>query len=113
MNTIQEVIMKLSSDVLLANAKVSSVIDSIIDTCNTGNSWLIAGSDYIALKNDDWFVVDKYNYAINGKHIIIGHPAYISASGALNIFNKRLIVCDDSTPIIDDSIEWNAIIIRN
>lgn len=113
MNTIQEVIMKLSSDVLLTNAKVSSVIDSIVDTCNTGNSWLIAGADNIAYKNNDWFVVDKYNYAINGKHIIIGHPAYISASGVLNIFNKHLVVCDDNTPIINDSIEWNAIIIRD
>lgn len=105
--------MKLSSDVLLVNAKVSNVIDSIIDTCNTGNTWLIAGSDYIALEDNNWFVVDKYNYAINGKHVVVGYPAYVSASGALHIFNKHLVVCDDSTPIIDDSIEWNAIIIRD
>ena len=113
MNTIQEVIMKLSSDVLLANAKVSNVIDSIVDTCNTGNTWVIAGSNYIALKNNDWFIGDKYHFIINNRHIIIGNPCYISASGVLNIFNKRLVVCDDSTPIIDDSYTWNAVIYRD
>ena len=113
MNTIQEVIISLSSDILLSNVNVASVIDSIVDTCDTGNTWLIAGSDNIAYKNNDWFVIDKYNYAINGKHVIVGHPAYIGATGVLNIFNKHLVVCDDSTPIIDDSIDWNAIIIRD
>ena len=113
MNTIQEVIMCLSNDVLLAKAKVSNVIDSIIDTCNTGNTQLIAGSDNIAYKNNDWFIVGKYYLTINNKHIVIGYPSYISATGVLNIFNKHLVVCDDSTPIINDSIDWNAIIIRD
>lgn len=113
MNTIQEVIMCLSKDVLLAKAKVSNVIDSIINTCNTGDVWLIAGSDNIAYENQEWFVGDKYRFTINNKHIIVGNPCYISATGVLNIFNKHLVVCDDSTPIIDDSIDWNAIIIRD
>lgn len=96
MNTIQDVVMTLANDVRLHGVAVATIVNAIHDVCNNTGVQLIAGHNYITYRNDDWLVTDEYHFVINGKHIIVGCPFYVSATDDINMFNKHLVVCSDS-----------------
>lgn len=100
MNTIQDVVMTLASDVRLSGVTVATVVDAICNVCNNNGVQLIAGTNNIAYKNNGWLVTDEYHFVVDGKHITIGCPFYLSATGDINMFNKHLVVCSDDKRVV-------------
>ena len=100
MNTIQDVVMTLVSDVRFKDVAVNDFIDVINNVINNNDVQLIVGNNDIAYKNDGWCVTDEYHFIINGKHIVIGQPFYVGAIDDINMFNKHLVICGDNNRVV-------------
>lgn len=100
MTKVYNVVMALASNVRSTGVAVATVVDAICNLCNINGVQLIAGTDNIAYKNNGWLVTDEYHFVIDGKHITVGCPFYLSATGDIHMFNKYIVVCSDSNRVV-------------
>ena len=106
-------LLALASDARLADISVLDVVDALDVAKNLGFSSIIKGNHFLAIANMKILCSISDIYVVNGKHIAVGNPCYIGATGRLNVWRKTIAVAKADraivTEIVGDDITENAI----
>lgn len=106
-------ILCLASDARLGDIPVLDVLNALDIARNLGFSSIIKGNRLLAIPNMKILCDISDIYVVDGKHIAIGNPCYIGATGRLNVWRKTIAIAKADraivTEIVDNDIIENAI----